>query len=294
VQTCALPILGGRHRAAGAAAEPRLPPLRAAGVRALLVARAAAAGPQGNVRARAGGGRLARHGRRSHAGGSGGAARRSGVGAAGGAGAAARRVRRGRAGGYRLAAAAGQRHGGRFGGGAHRGGAGAGDGAGHRARAGPLARGVPVVLDADGLNALAEAGGPERLARGRSGAEPALVLTPHPGEMARLCGSSAADVAARPLDYAAEYARRWGAVVVLKGAPTVVADPRGSLYINSTGSPALASGGSGDVLAGAIGGLIAQGATPVAAAVAGVFLHGAAGDLGFAEPGDTRAFRPHM
>lgn len=157
-----------------------------------------------------------------------------------------------------------------------------------------LAKGVPVVLDADGLNALAEAGGPERLARGRSGAEPALVLTPHPGEMARLCGSSAADVAARPLDYAAEYARRWGAVVVLKGAPTVVADPRGSLYINSTGSPALASGGSGDVLAGAIGGFIAQGATPVAAAVAGVFLHGAAGDLGFAEPGDTRAFRPHM
>lgn len=156
------------------------------------------------------------------------------------------------------------------------------------------AAGVPAVVDADGLNALAD-GALERMGTDRGGTgEPGLVLTPHPGEMARLCGAAVADVAARPLEFAAEYARRWGAVVVLKGAPTVIADPRGDVYINSTGSAALASGGTGDVLAGVIGGLMAQGAAPVQAAVAGAFLHGAAGDLGFADDGDTRAFRPHL
>lgn len=154
---------------------------------------------------------------------------------------------------------------------------------------------VPVVVDADGLNALAEAGVLGRPSGGRlAGQGAGLVLTPHPGEMARLCGVTAADVVARPLEFAERYAQQWGAIVVLKSSPTVVADPQGHSYINSTGSAALASGGTGDVLAGAIGGFIAQGAPPVAAAVAAVFIHGAAGDGEVVELGASPVHRPHM
>jgi NAD(P)H-hydrate epimerase len=135
-----------------------------------------------------------------------------------------------------------------------------------------LPEGLPVVLDAEGLNALALIDGwPERTRY-------PLVLTPHSGEMARLCDGESKEIEARRLDVAPEKARAWGVVVVLKGHPTVTAAPDGSAAVNATGGPNLASGGTGDVLGGMIAALIAQGATPFDAAVAGVYLHGRAGD----------------
>lgn len=136
---------------------------------------------------------------------------------------------------------------------------------------------TPLVIDADGLNALA---GWEEGVRSRQGdGAPEWVLTPHPGEMARLGGVPAADVVADPIGSARQAAERWRAVVVLKGPRTVVAAPDGRAWVNVTGNPALSAGGTGDVLAGAIGGLLAQGAAGWEAAVAGVYLHGVAGDL---------------
>lgn len=138
-----------------------------------------------------------------------------------------------------------------------------------------LASGVPAVLDADALNlvagiveALKQAAGP-------------VVLTPHPGEAARLLGITAAEVEADRLAAARSLATRSRAVVVLKGARTIVCDGTlGDDYcsINPTGGPELATGGSGDVLAGVIGALLAQGATAVDAARAAVFIHGLAGE----------------
>lgn len=128
----------------------------------------------------------------------------------------------------------------------------------------------PAVVDADALNACA--GRPEAL-RGPG----ARIVTPHPGEAARLLGRPVVD---RVSD-ARELAERCGAVCVLKGARTVIAEPEsGAVRINPTGGPGLASGGTGDVLAGLIGGLLAQGLGPLDAAAAGVYLHGRAGELG--------------
>jgi NAD(P)H-hydrate epimerase len=129
-----------------------------------------------------------------------------------------------------------------------------------------------VVLDAEGLNALA------RIDRWPERTRYPLVLTPHSGEMARLCDGEGKEIEARRFDVAPEKARAWGVVVVLKGQPTVTAGPDGSAAVNATGGPNLASGGTGDVLGGMIAALIAQGATPFDAAVAGVYLHGRAGD----------------
>jgi NAD(P)H-hydrate epimerase len=131
---------------------------------------------------------------------------------------------------------------------------------------------LPLVIDADGLTALAER--PDLV---RSAPAP-RVLTPHPGEMARLIGRAAAEVQADRIGVAKRTAREWNAVLVLKGARTVVASPDGRAFVNPTGNPGMASGGAGDVLTGIIGGLLAQGAAPIDAACAGVFLHGAAGD----------------
>lgn len=137
---------------------------------------------------------------------------------------------------------------------------------------------VPLVLDADGLYALAgrleEAGVAAARAPGAT-----RVLTPHPGEMAALLGVTTQEVQADRIGTAREAARKCGAVVVLKGAPTVVAHPDGEARLNPTGSPALATAGSGDVLTGIIGGLLAQGLPPWEAAVAGVYVHGRCGDL---------------
>jgi NAD(P)H-hydrate epimerase len=138
---------------------------------------------------------------------------------------------------------------------------------------------APLVVDADGLNALA--GGLEDV----SFASGQVVLTPHPGEAARLLGSTPAEVQADRPAAARSLARATGAVAVLKGARTVIAEPGGRLWVSPTGGVLLASGGSGDVLAGVIGGLLAQGLEAAAAARAGVYLHGLAADLASAEYG---------
>ncbi|MBU0517572.1 NAD(P)H-hydrate dehydratase [bacterium] len=131
----------------------------------------------------------------------------------------------------------------------------------------------PLVIDADGLNLL---GSEEDFA----GSLPSgTILTPHPGEFSRLSGMSINDILAQRVDLISEKAQAWGAVIVLKGSPTVIADPGGEVYCNPTGNPALATAGSGDVLTGMILGLLAQGCPPVHAACAGVYLHGLAGDL---------------
>jgi ADP-dependent NAD(P)H-hydrate dehydratase / NAD(P)H-hydrate epimerase len=140
--------------------------------------------------------------------------------------------------------------------------------------------GVPAVIDADGLNALAEAPG------GAAGLPVPVVLTPHPGEMARLTGRLVAEVQADRLGQAAESARAWGATVVLKGARTVVADPDGLLAIIPTGNPGMATGGTGDVLAGLAGALLAGGLPPGAAARVAAWVHGRAGDLATRRTGE--------
>jgi hydroxyethylthiazole kinase-like uncharacterized protein yjeF len=129
----------------------------------------------------------------------------------------------------------------------------------------------PLVLDADALNALAER--PDLL----RGLGPNRVLTPHPGEMARLTGRPTREIVAGRREAAAAAAREWGAVVVLKGARTVVAAPDGRLSEDPHEVAALASGGTGDVLAGLIAGLVAQGSDPYTAAVTGVYVHAEAG-----------------
>jgi hydroxyethylthiazole kinase-like uncharacterized protein yjeF len=135
----------------------------------------------------------------------------------------------------------------------------------------------PIVVDADGLNALAASdrvpGATDVLRRTAP-----IVVTPHPGEMARLAGVSTAEVQRRRLETARAFAVETGAVVVLKGQRTIVARPDGAACVNPTGNPGMATGGTGDVLSGIIGALLARGLDGWTAAVAGVYLHGAAGD----------------
>jgi NAD(P)H-hydrate epimerase len=137
-------------------------------------------------------------------------------------------------------------------------------------------RAVPAVLDADALNALAA--DPAALA-GLAALEGPLLLTPHPGEMARLCGLTVEAVQADRIALAAAQARAWRAVVLLKGARTVVAGPEGAPALVPTGNAGLATGGTGDVLAGLCGALLAGGLTAPAAARVAAWVHGAAGDL---------------
>lgn len=130
-----------------------------------------------------------------------------------------------------------------------------------------------MVVDADGLNAFA--GKPEQLTRHRGGA----VCTPHEGELARLLGTSSKRVRARRLEHARKAAARSGAVIVLKGVDTIVVDPGGIAAVSSGASPALATAGTGDVLSGVIGAMLARGLDPFTAACAGVRLHARAGGL---------------
>lgn len=139
----------------------------------------------------------------------------------------------------------------------------------------------PLVIDADGLNALSDS----PRTKGRLG--PTRVLTPHPGEMARLTGRTAEQISADRPAAARRAAREWGAVIVLKGARTVVAHPDGRVSEDPHEVPALATGGTGDVLSGIIGGLIAQGSDPFDAAVTGVYVHAAAGRRISARIGDS-------
>lgn len=139
---------------------------------------------------------------------------------------------------------------------------------------------VPVVLDADGLNAFA--GQADRLRDTRA----PLVLTPHLGEFARLAGAGVAEIQRDPPSAARQFATALGAVLVLKGAPSLVALPSGQVLVNPTGNPGMATAGAGDVLTGLIAGLIAQGSAPAEAAGVGVFVHGVAGDLARAAQGE--------
>ena len=142
-----------------------------------------------------------------------------------------------------------------------------------------LARGIiaevkkPAVIDADGLSGLC---GHLSLLK-RQGAE--KILTPHPGEMAGLLGTSVAKVQADRKEIARKFARDYKVTMVLKGHRTVVADYKGNLYINNTGNPGMATAGSGDVLAGIIGAFLGQGLDAFSAAKYAVYLHGLAGDL---------------
>lgn len=139
--------------------------------------------------------------------------------------------------------------------------------------------GAPLILDADGLNAFAG-----RAAELKNAQSP-VAVTPHPGEMARLLGTSAADVQSRRLELAVQAAADWNCFVILKGHQTVVAAPSGHAWINSTGNPGMATAGTGDVLTGMLAGLTAQfGADDWERVLScGVFLHGLAGDIASAD-----------
>jgi len=137
---------------------------------------------------------------------------------------------------------------------------------------------LPMVIDADGLNAFA---GESKLL---DGSQRPLVLTPHPGEMARLIGKTVKEVEADRIELARSFAREHHLALVLKGWRTLIAAPDGGVWVNTTGNPGLAKGGSGDVLTGMIAGLIAQHPDRlVDAARAGVYLHGLAADLALSQ-----------
>jgi ADP-dependent NAD(P)H-hydrate dehydratase len=131
---------------------------------------------------------------------------------------------------------------------------------------------TPIVLDADGLNALESA---RALSWSRKAA---VVLTPHPGEFARLIGSDIPTVQGHRQELAVDFAREYSVVLVLKGHQTIVTDGQ-RMYLNTTGNPGMATAGSGDVLTGTIAALVGQGLSPFEAAQLGVYLHGLAGDL---------------
>lgn len=133
----------------------------------------------------------------------------------------------------------------------------------------------PTVVDADAITVLA--GQPKLFQK----AIVPLILTPHPGEMARLIRGSNKTVQENRLDIAAEFSKKYGVTVVLKGFRTVVASPDGRLAVNSTGNPAMASGGMGDILTGLIAGFLAQGHDPFQASCLGVYVHGEAADRRF-------------
>ncbi len=143
----------------------------------------------------------------------------------------------------------------------------------------------PIILDADGINALStnidilkEAQAP-------------VILTPHPGEMSRLCGKTVAEILANPIGIANDFAKKHGVTVVLKTANTVVCDGKSDVYINTTGNSGLSKGGSGDLLAGITVSFVAQGMKPFDAAVAAVYLHGLGADI-VAEKTSMRGMLP--
>ncbi|HKC84927.1 MAG TPA: NAD(P)H-hydrate dehydratase [Blastocatellia bacterium] len=136
-------------------------------------------------------------------------------------------------------------------------------------------RTAPMVIDADGLNALAP--WPEGL---KGSDEAPIIVTPHPGEMARLTGKTNAEIVADRIDVAREFATRRHIITVLKGSRTIIAAPDGQVYVNPTGNAGMATAGSGDVLTGLVAGLLAQRPSePLEATIAAVYLHGHAGDL---------------
>jgi len=138
----------------------------------------------------------------------------------------------------------------------------------------------PVVVDADALYALGQSPGVLKTLG------TPVVLTPHVGEMARLSGITTQLINQEPMHVARRVAKDSGAVVLLKGAPTVIADPTGTVFVSPTGNAGMASAGAGDVLAGVIAALLAQGSPALEAASLGAYLHGLSGDLGRDELGE--------
>jgi NAD(P)H-hydrate epimerase len=140
--------------------------------------------------------------------------------------------------------------------------------------------GMPMVIDADGLNALA---GEPKILRQRKAS---TIITPHPGELAKLTEVTAKDVQADRIKAASEFATEYNTIVILKGARTIVADSSGQSFINPTGNPGMASGGVGDVLTGMVGSGLAQGMDAICAAKVAVYVHGLAGDMIAREKGE--------
>lgn len=138
----------------------------------------------------------------------------------------------------------------------------------------------PIVLDADGINCIC--GGKEVLTSRLH----ETVITPHPGELARLLNLNTEEIQKNRVKYCIQTAKMFKVITVLKGSNTVIASPEGQVYINTTGNPGMATAGSGDVLSGMIGSFIGQGIEPLNAAIAGVFLHGLAGDMAEMERGE--------
>lgn len=131
---------------------------------------------------------------------------------------------------------------------------------------------IPTVIDADGINAIAS-----DISILKSAQAP-VIITPHPAEMARICNVSTAKIQANRISYSRKIATENGCIVVLKGANTIVAAPDGRIFFNTNGNPGMATAGSGDVLAGILVSLLAQGVSPLKAALSSVWLHAAAGD----------------
>ena len=140
---------------------------------------------------------------------------------------------------------------------------------------------ISIIMDADALNHISKDLGLFPAYKG------SIVITPHPGEMARLTGMDIEEITNSPIDVATNFAKEMGVVVLLKGATTVVAHPDGRIYLNSTGNPGMATGGSGDVLTGLIAALVAQGYSTYDAAVYGSFIHGRAGDYAMKKWGEA-------
>lgn len=145
---------------------------------------------------------------------------------------------------------------------------------------------VPMVIDADGINSLT--GERTILMKAKS----PIILTPHPGEMSRLLSKwgkiniSANDIEKDRINIALSFSKQTGVCLVLKGVPTIIAEPNGRVYINSTGNPGMASAGTGDVLTGMITGFLSQGLLPINASILGVYMHGFAGDIVASEKGE--------
>ena len=139
---------------------------------------------------------------------------------------------------------------------------------------------IPMVIDADGLNAISSNPGILKKRKGE------IVITPHPGEMARLCGCSSTDIQKDRLGYAKRFSEEFDVTVVLKGYGTIIALSDGTAFINPTGNPGMATAGSGDVLAGIIAGFAAQKLKLTDAALCGVYIHGAAGDCAAGKIGE--------
>lgn len=132
--------------------------------------------------------------------------------------------------------------------------------------------GVPIIIDADGINAISE--NIDVLGKTKS----RIIITPHLGEMSRLIHTSVEEILPRRFKYVRDFSKRYGVITVLKGSETVISDENGGLFINRMPNSGMAKGGSGDVLSGIIGSFLAQGLEPINSALCGVYLHGLCGE----------------